>query len=373
MKIYEIDWFKDFKCLEGRCPQSCCRGWVIPLSDRDCERFAQEKGMVGAALFFAMGGRTRAKFNADSGNCLFHGRDGLCILQKKKGHEFIPWTCQSFPRFYRNYGDFEERCLNLSCIGAAELFVKNRGNLAVSEKEDDPVTRECATNDDKEYLDFLLRQRKEMTDVLAAGLTGKTADALFLYAVKCQDMFAQNEEAAISELSFKAFYDELPDKEEYISYPLSPEVLEAFLGSSLCHPKLRRVNPKLYGMFSKAKKYIKRCGTTQKQWREKVTDFLDREKLANEVAGCYLSYYLYQYYLRAYETYSFRRQVALGLCHLNMVILLLMAREAGEASSELIADTIAAYNRRAYFNDDIQDEMYRIYERNYAIIKRSGQ
>ena len=42
-------------------------------------------------------------------------------------------------------------------------------------------------------------------------------------------------------------------------------------------------------------------------------------------------------------------------------------------TEESIAATIAAYNRRAYFNDDILDEMYRIYEKNYAIILKTGR
>ena len=53
----------------------------------------------------------------------------------------------------------------------------------------------------------------------------------------------------------------------------------------------------------------------------------------------------------------------MGLCHVNMVLLLVISAAEGRAvTEELFAETIAAYNRRAYFNDDIQDEMYRIFE-----------
>ena len=104
---------------------------------------------------------------------------------------------------------------------------------------------------------------------------------------------------------------------------------------------------------------------------EKAYAFLDDNPDIREILGSYLAYYIFQYYMRVFETYSFRRQVALGLCHMNMILLLAMS-EAGDSglTDEQLIMIISVYNRRAYFNDDIQDEMYRIFEaglkqRNY--------
>ena len=121
-------------------------------------------------------------------------------------------------------------------------------------------------------------------------------------------------------------------------------------------------------MFTKASAFLK--SFSQNGWQDAVKTFLYSEPLAASVLGTYLAYYLYQYYLRAYETYSFRRQTALGLCHVNMVLLLTMSACEGRAVTEdILAGTIAAYNRRAYFNDAIQDEMYRIFEDSLRNIK----
>ena len=371
MKIYENRWFGEFECLCGDCPQTCCRGWVIPLSERDMDRFAKERGIPGLRLFFATGGRIRSKFNPDSGKCPFLRTDGLCYLQREKGHEFIPWTCQSYPRFYRNYGSFEERCLDLSCPGAARLFVKNRGALDVTEYEADPETRQCSTNDDEKYLEFLITQRKSMTQLIRKGLTPALADAVFLYAVKLQDLFAKG--MTDDQQSFDDFYENETDREKpSFSYPLPPEVLKAFLASSLNHIRLKKVYPELFAMFRRASAYLNTYGGCSVSWKTHTEGFLEAEPFVAKVMGYYLSYYLWQYYLRSYETYSFRRQSALGLCHMNMVLLLIMSG-GKEITEESIAATIAAYNRRAYFNDDILDEMYRIYEKNYAIILKTGR
>ncbi len=369
MKIKEISWFKEFTCLCGDCPQTCCRGWVIPLSDRDCERLRKEKGRTGIELFIATAGWTEAKFNSRSGKCFFQGKDGLCRLQKKKGHEFIPWTCQSYPRFYRNYGDFEEVCLDLSCIGAAQLFIKNKGSLEVTEREGEPQTRVCTTNDDPGLLRELIRLRTEMTDT-AKDLSGRYADRLFEFAILLQDRFAKGVNAGAEGLSFTEFLKEerTDGTKGAFAFPLPAYTLLGFLDSSLYHIRLRRTDPKLYGMFTKASAFLK--SFSQNGWQDAVKTFLYSEPLAASVLGAYLAYYLYQYYLRAYETYSFRRQTALGLCHVNMVLLLTMSACEGRAVTEdMLAGTIAAYNRRAYFNDAIQDEMYRIFEDSLRNIK----
>lgn len=373
MKIYEIKWFKDFKCLCGDCPQSCCKGWVIPLSDRDCERFRRERGKLGIALFFATGGWIRSKFNANSGNCMFHRPDGLCRLQKEKGHEFIPWTCQSYPRFYRNYEDFEEACLDLSCIGAARLFIKNKGSLEVTCREGDPETRSCTTNDDRAFLEQLILWRSEMIEATRQGIADGLADTLFLYAIRCQDRFAKGENVGEQDLSFKRFCSDISKTEAHKAYafPLPANVIKGFLSSPLNHPRLRRVDPNLYKMFKTTAAFLARIEKSGEDLRKKALAFLEKYPFVENILAWYLAYYLYQYYLRIYETYSFRRQVGLGICHVNMVLVMVMALgEKEDVTKEMLARTIAAYNRRAFFNDDIQDEMYRIFENYYAIINK---
>ncbi|MBR4575207.1 MAG: flagellin lysine-N-methylase [Lachnospiraceae bacterium] len=370
MKIKEITWFKDFACLCGKCPNSCCRGWVIPLSDRDVKRLRSQKGWLGLCLFFATGGWIRAKFNADSGRCPFWGSDSLCRLQKKKGHDFLPWTCQSYPRFYRNFGSVEERCLDLSCPGAAALFLKNKGRLDAVGFEGDPVTKECTTNDDWEYFDLLLKRRSDIISGIHEVFTksgakecGRFTDRLFDSAIKLQDHYARQETEEIPESS--------DHPGEPVSFPLPEGVFRGFLASPLNHVRLCKVSPALYRMFKRASKMLDLIEKEGSSIAEKACCFLDDNPDIREILGSYLAYYIFQYYMRVFETYSFRRQVALGLCHMNMILLLAMS-EAGDSglTDEQLIMIISVYNRRAYFNDDIQDEMYRIFEaglkqRNY--------
>ena len=73
------------------------------------------------------------------------------------------------------------------------------------------------------------------------------------------------------------------------------------------------------------------------------------------------------HFLRTYETYGIRKQIALGIVHVNMIYLLINACCEGESvTDEQIARIIAAYNGRAFFNDHILDEMYKIFENTVA-------
>lgn len=362
MKQYRISWFDEFECLGGSCPQTCCKGWVIPLEKEDCVRLRKTGGKLGIRLFFATYGWTRAKLNPDSATCPFHDKDGLCTIQKEKGHETIPWACQSYPRFYRNYGEFEECSLDLSCIAAVRMMLSHLGDLQTVEVDHEPFTQLCTTNDDTEFLHYLLKIRQEMTEALFSEELGQVMKQMFSFAVDLQDSLGKSGIDRGCDLSFKYYMeDNIALNEEMSMFPLPAGMLRQFLGSSLCHPRLSIKGPLIYGMFTSAKAYLKNLD--EKSWTCAVEAFLKENPGLYPVLATYISYNLHQYFLRTYETYTFRKQVALAVIHTNMVLLLFitLASESDSGKTDP-ASIIAAYNRRAYFNDSIQDEMYRIFE-----------
>ncbi len=364
MRLYRISWFDEFECLGGKCPMSCCKGWQIPLTPEDCTRLRKERGRRGLALFFATAGWSRAKFNNDSMSCPFWDRDGLCRLQKEKGHGFIPETCRDFPRFYRNYGPFEETYADLSCIGAARLFMKHIDDLTLVSSEGEPVTDLCTTNDDISYLEFLVSTRQQMiraaVSSAADGSFWTYCDTLYEYACDVQDKMTSVTEGTILFDTFSRnyrcnmHYHKMCQKE--------PSLLSHFLNSPLRHRHLKTVNPMLYDMFEAADKLVAKCRKEGRPVGGNVPD-----ERVHKICAAYLSYYLYMHFLRTYETYGIRKQIALGVVHVNMIYLLINANCDGDrVTDEQIARIIAAYNGRAYFNDHILDEMYKIFENEVA-------
>ncbi|MBR4759373.1 MAG: flagellin lysine-N-methylase [Lachnospiraceae bacterium] len=412
MEIRELDWYQDFSCIGGDCPQTCCRGWIIPLTPEDIERLQSEHGTLGLRIFAAAGGWTRDNFNQRSRQCPFWNREGLCELQLKKGHAFIPDACQSYPRFYRNYGIFEQRTLDLSCVQAARMFTQHAGQISFHSAEGEPATILCSTNDDTEFLNDLIKVRDEMIGELVdicdlANSDGnddekeagseqrselKPMDFLSSLDTLLARMFDFARDAQSASLGqdpdFTFRFPEAPHQIDNAFFPLSRVTLRKLLDSSLYHPNLAFSNPKLYELIQDAFHYIdslpkhgiadtkpaNEAGTSKQEsvhpvrkidhWVTDAESFLFRHPETMQLYTGYLTYYLHQYFLRIYETYSYRRQVALGIIHLNLLFLLdaTYEKKHGSLSLEEFAEILAVYNRRAYFSDKIQDELYRIFE-----------
>ncbi|MBR6315900.1 MAG: flagellin lysine-N-methylase [Lachnospiraceae bacterium] len=397
MEIRELDWYQDFSCIGGDCPQTCCRGWIIPLSPEDIARLQGVHGTLGLRIFAAAGGWTRGNFNQKSRQCPFWNKEGLCELQLQKGHSFIPDACQSYPRFFRNYGIFEQRTLDLSCVQAARMFTQHAGNISFHATEGEPATIPCSTNDDPEFLDDLIRVRDEMIleltgicdlvnnknsaaaperrqvkepdSALKANDFTLQLDALlrrmFAFACDAQSASLGQNEAFTFCFSNKKSVTAQPQpgkphihlSESQSMFPLPVNTLRKLLDSSLYHPNLAYSNPKLYELCQDAFAFLASDSA-------KIPDFLSRHPETMLLYTGYLTYYLHQYFLRIYETYSYRRQVALGIIHLNLLFLLDVTYEKkhGSLSSEEFSQILAVYNRRAYFSDKIQDALYRIFE-----------
>lgn len=383
MKIHEISWFKEFECMGGECPRTCCRGWLIPLDSEDRVRFKEEVGLLGLRLFAATAGHTRDRMNRGSGECPFHNKKGLCSLQLEKGHDFLPWACRSFPRFYRNYGLFEERYLDLSCIAAARLFIKNSYNLQLIETEDEPVTGLCTTNNDPGYLEDVIRIRSGMIDMIGrvfsgenrsddisdVRLAGALCDAMYSYSCQLQDAYAHggdcgdlkdfplyaDEEVGKACDRYVSIKDHVPFPAGAYSFPLPLSVLGKFVDSALVYFGLKKSGPELYDLLHKAEDVLEDARRAPVYFTDSVGEICKKNDILLPVLGSYMSYYLYQYFPDVYETYSFRKTTALGIIHMNMIMLLALAADD-------LADVISMYNRKTFYNDTIEDDLYRIFE-----------
>ena len=351
--------------MGGKCPGTCCRGWLIPIDEEDLERFKKEKGRLGFELFLATGAYRRTKMNLGSGECRFHTGEGLCSLQLKKGHDFIPWACRSFPRFYRNYGDFEERYLDLSCIAAAKMFVENADSLKLIEEDDDePATRPCTTNDDRVFLDGLIRLRREIIEETGKETVqvSRLTDSLYKFACDLQDTYAHG-----------GTMEDLPPLKDRLkaeadgacTFPLPPDTLNEFIETAIRHFGQKKTGPALYGLLSDALAITGKYRHDQSGFTDKVEGFCSKNTKLLPILGGYMSYYLYQYFLGIYETYSFRKVTTLGIIHMNMILLLAItyAHDGRDLTEDDLAYIISIYNRKAFFNETIEDSMYDLFER----------
>nr|MCR5337295.1 hypothetical protein [Lachnospiraceae bacterium] len=265
---------------------------------------------------------------------------------------------------------------------AARMFTQHAGNISFHATEGEPATIPCSTNDDPEFLDDLIRVRDEMIQELQEqnpALTAKdfilSLDELLrrMFAFACNAQSASLGQNDTFTFRFLRESHIIPQSRPDTSpinategpslFPLPLHTLRGLLDSSLYHPNLSYSNPTLHELMQDAFRYID-SAKQESLWQSHTADFFSRHPETMRLYTGYLTYYLHQYFLRIYETYSYRRQVALGIIHMNLLLLLDVTYEKrhGSLSSEEFSQILAVYNRRAYFSDKIQDTLYRIFE-----------
>ena len=133
MKYYQPKYYNDFRCISSDCTDTCCRHWQVELDD---ESFVYYKNLkrcdeVNLPKGFLTNGIITKSFKIKSdGDCIFLGKDLLCNLYCKVGHDNLPATCRLYPRFINNFGGYEERGLSFSCPEAARYILSNDIDLA---------------------------------------------------------------------------------------------------------------------------------------------------------------------------------------------------------------------------------------------------
>ena len=385
MIIREISYYREFACLASACPETCCRGWIIPLEPEDVERMKSQKGLLGLKLFYATGGGLKQNFNSSSATCPFLNRKGLCSMQLSKGHDFLPEACREYPRFFRNYGLWEERYIDLSCIAGAQLWFDQFRDLTFTVEEGDPVSGKDSTNEDEAYLRALDQCRADMVSALLRVTTAeeliRTFTQIDAFAHNLQDAYLHRPDTAIGELSkFPSLLHPLRVAENPVA---SPDGQNAPLtGDALCKPENTGIFPfgaKTYRTIMKSHLFSERLavanpglydlcklyyeiggGKFSKEWPKLAGDFLIRYERYVPYYASLFSYYLLQHFLRTYEDYSFLRNIRTGLIHVNMKFFfdVLLEHTAKSFTDADFVHNLAVYNRRAYFNGQILDEMY---------------
>lgn len=141
------DDFDTFRCIAGKCPESCCEAWQIYMDEESEERYK--------TVFGSFGERLISSIDWEAGCFLQHGRrcamlnsENLCDLQISLGEENLCNTCKTFPRHMEEYEDVREYTLDLSCPVAARMIVQRSSPLSFTETEDETY------DDPDDYEDF---------------------------------------------------------------------------------------------------------------------------------------------------------------------------------------------------------------------------
>ena len=165
MKYFEPEYYKEFQCIAGACPDSCCKEWAVAIDPEAEAKYRALPGKLGEALRAAMceeEGDIILALTPDR-RCPMWRQDGLCRIQSQLGEEWLCNTCRQFPRLRHDYGNFVELGLELSCPEAARLILSGERQDLLTRQEIGGETPEYAPED----MAILLTSRQQALEILA--------------------------------------------------------------------------------------------------------------------------------------------------------------------------------------------------------------
>lgn len=124
MNLYYPSYYKQFRCIAGSCPDSCCHEWQVQVDDAVAKQYLALSGELGEALRAALVEEECGYVmrNVDE-RCPMWRQDGLCRIQAELGEEALCDVCRDFPRLRQDYGAFVELGLEMSCPEAARVML----------------------------------------------------------------------------------------------------------------------------------------------------------------------------------------------------------------------------------------------------------
>lgn len=366
MKVYEISFFKEFACMMGDCPNTCCKGWKIVFDDETYHRYLDEPGQNGRHLRSALKKTgDEVYFKNPLRECIFHEKSGRCNLQQTIGEAYMPKVCRVYPRFYQHYGSFAEESLFLSCPRAAALFLEHIDDLNYVKSARQADYERWGTNEDEAYLSALIQIRQQCLGLLHnPSYRLEQCMRILLDQMKSLQQSCLDGETA----------EDLPDcmqmhnlrADDVNDFKIPVKTLDQMLTSGFYHTKLKKASPLLYELLRYYFKLFDQLTLAQADARYRelcLQVHRDMPKLDHILRG-YLCYYLQMVFLEVYEDYSFIKKMALGIAHTQMLELFIALHyeKMKHLSREELILLISVYDRRGRHNEDVAEGMYaRVY------------
>ena len=79
MEITRPDYYKEFSCIAGACPDTCCAGWQIVMDDKSLKKYKRVKGTFRNRLHNDIDWKEKV-FSQYEKRCAFLNEDSLCDI-----------------------------------------------------------------------------------------------------------------------------------------------------------------------------------------------------------------------------------------------------------------------------------------------------
>ena len=141
MKLRVPAFYRDFACIAGACPDSCCQGWEVDADPASMAYYhTLPESEIRRRIFSVLDqdeyGNTIFRLSNQK-RCPFLNSENLCDMHIAIGGGHTPFTCRTFPRFINDFGALREMGLSFSCPVAAEMMFDPKYDFSFTEEMND--------------------------------------------------------------------------------------------------------------------------------------------------------------------------------------------------------------------------------------------
>lgn len=126
MEIRVPYYYRKFRCIADKCPDTCCAGWQIVIDEDTLEKYHTFEGPFGNRLANSIDWREGVFKQYEDRRCAFLDENNLCDIYTEAGPEMFCRTCKTYPRHFEEFENVREISLAMSCPEAAKLILGNK-------------------------------------------------------------------------------------------------------------------------------------------------------------------------------------------------------------------------------------------------------
>lgn len=169
--LYTIpDYYREFSCIAGDCPDTCCAGWQIVIDEKSQKKYRKYPGAFGIRLKASVDWK-EGIFLQNEKRCAFLNNDNLCDIYKNAGPHMLCDTCRKYPRHVEEYEDLREISLSISCPVVAQMLINRREPVRFLTKE-----RQMAPEEYEEFDYMLFTKLSDAREVMISILQNRDVD-----------------------------------------------------------------------------------------------------------------------------------------------------------------------------------------------------
>lgn len=147
MNYKQTKQFSEFQCVGAACINNCCHNWSITWSGEGVEKLRSAQGcsdklmrLVHSVFLLGEDGKYSIILT-DNGRCPFQLDNGLCIVQKELGEDYLSGVCAVFPRRYIAVGQSVYCSCGSSCPAVLQKLIESDNAAAVMTFDNIPDIR----------------------------------------------------------------------------------------------------------------------------------------------------------------------------------------------------------------------------------------